>query len=98
MKFCVNSVLRNTDYRVSVAADRKSVAWQRAIQSVCFTKKILQAILKNGYSASSHRAVAYDDVAQEMQEKKVCPEHKLFGGAPQGCAHQVGVYGRYIHL
>jgi hypothetical protein len=43
----------------------------------------LEAILKNGYSASSHRAVAYDDVAQEMQEKKVRPEHKLFWGAPQ---------------
>jgi hypothetical protein len=43
----------------------------------------LQAILKNGYSASSHRAVAYDDVVQEMQEKKVRPKHKLFGGAPQ---------------
>ena len=36
------------DYRVSVAADRKSVSWQRAIQSVCFSKKILEAILKNG--------------------------------------------------
>jgi hypothetical protein len=69
---------------VNVAADRKSVSWQRAIQSVCFTKKILQAILKNGFSpASSHRAVAYDDVAEEMQEKKVRPEHKLFWGAPQ---------------
>ncbi len=81
--FHVNGVLRDTDYRVSVAADRKSVSWQRAIQSVCFTKKILQAILKNGYSASSHRAVAYNDVAQEMQEKKVLPKHKLFWGAPQ---------------
>jgi hypothetical protein len=43
----------------------------------------LEAILKNGYSASSHRAAAYDDVAQEMQEKKVRPEHKHFWGAPQ---------------
>ena len=84
--FHINGVLRDTDYRVSVAADRKSVSWQRAIQSVCFTKKILQAILKNGYSDLSHRAVAYDDVAQEileMQEKKIRPEHKLFWGAPQ---------------
>ncbi len=64
--FHVNGVLRDTDYRVSIAADRMSISWQRAIQSVCFTKKILQAILKNGYSASSHRAVAYDDIAQEM--------------------------------
>ena len=81
--FHVNGVLRDTDYRVSVAADRQSVSWQRAIHSICFSKKILQAILKNGYSASSHRAVAYDDVAQEMQDKKMRPEHKLFWGAPQ---------------
>jgi hypothetical protein len=46
-------------------------------------EKILQAILKNGYSASSHRTVAYDDVTQEMQDKKMRPEHKLFWGAPQ---------------
>ena len=38
--FHINGVLRDTDYHVSVAADRKSVSWQRAIQSVCFTKKI----------------------------------------------------------
>ncbi len=81
--FHVNGVLCDTDYHVSVAADRKSVSWQCAIQSICFTKKILQAIMKNGYSASSHRAVAYNDVVQEMQEKKVRPKHKLFWGAPQ---------------
>ncbi len=63
--------------------DGKSILWQRAIQSICFTKKILKSILKGDYSPSSHRAVAYDDVAQEMQEKKVRPEHKLFWGAPQ---------------
>ena len=80
--FHVNGVLRDTDYRVSVAADRMSISWQRAI-SVCFTKKILQAIPKKGYSASSHRAVTYNDIAQEMQEKKVRPKHKLFWGAPQ---------------
>ena len=31
--FHVNGVLRDTDYRVSVAADRQSVSWQRAIHS-----------------------------------------------------------------
>jgi hypothetical protein len=81
--FHVNGVLRDTDYRVSVAADRKSFSWQCTIHTICFSKKILEAILKNGYSASSHRAVAYDDVAQEMQAKKIRPEHKLFWGAPQ---------------
>ena len=81
--FHINGVLCNIDYRVSVAADRKSVSWQRAINSVCFSKKILEAILKNGNSASSHRAVTYNDVTQEIQEKKIRPEHKLFWGAPQ---------------
>jgi hypothetical protein len=81
--FHVNGVLRDTDYHVSVAVDRKSISWQHAIHTICLSKKILEAILKNGNSASSHRAVAYDDVAQDMQEKKVRPKHKLFWGAPQ---------------
>jgi hypothetical protein len=68
---------------VSIATDRKSILWQRAIQSICFSKKILKAILKEGYSPLSHRAVAYDEVVQEMQEKKIRPEHKLYWGAPQ---------------
>jgi hypothetical protein len=81
--FHINGAIRDANYRVGVVADRKSISWQRAIQSVCFKKQILKAILKGGYSASSHRAVAYDDLAQEMQNKKVCPKHKLFWGAPQ---------------
>ena len=81
--FHINGAIRDANYRVGVVADRKSISWQRAIQSVCFKKQILKAILKGGYSASSHRTVAYDDVAQEMQDKKMRPEHKLFWGAPQ---------------
>jgi hypothetical protein len=57
--FYFNGVLRDTNYRVSVATERKSVSWQHAIQSIYFTKKILQAILKIGYSALSHRAVVH---------------------------------------
>ena len=38
---------------------------------------------KDGYSASSHRAAAYDDVTQEMHEKTIRPKHKLYWGAPQ---------------
>ena len=84
MVFQVNGVLRaDIDYRVSVAMDRKSILWQHTIQSICFSKKILKAILKEGYSPSSHRAVAYNDVAQEMQEKKIHPKHKLYWSAPQ---------------
>jgi hypothetical protein len=68
---------------VSNATDRKSILWQRAIQSICFSKKILKAILKDGYSPSSHCAIAYNDAMQERQEKKIRPEHKLYWGAPQ---------------
>ena len=84
--FHINGMLHDTDYRVSVAADRQSVLWQRAIQSICFTKKILQAILKNDYSASSHRIIAYDDVAHEMQEKKVLLSTSFFGVHRRLCA------------
>jgi len=84
MVFQVNGVLHaDIDYHVSVAADRKSISWQRAIRTICFSKRILEAILKGDYSKASHRAVAYDDVAQEMHEKKICPERKLYWGAPQ---------------
>jgi hypothetical protein len=82
--FQVNGVLRaDINYCMSIATDRKSILWQCAIQSICFSKKILTAILKEGYSPSSHRTIAYDDVAQEMQEKKIHPKHKLYLGAPQ---------------
>ena len=84
MVFHLNGVLHaDIDYRVSVAADRKSISWQRAIRTICFSKRILEAILKGDYSKASHRAVAYDDVVQEMHEKKICPKHKLYWGAPQ---------------
>ena len=35
------------------------------------------------YLSFSHRTVTKDDVAQEMQEKKVHPQDKLYWGAPQ---------------
>ena len=39
--------------------------------------------MKDGYSASSHHAAAFDDVTQEMHEKKIHPKHKLYWGASQ---------------
>ncbi len=82
--FHINGVLcADIDFCVSIAMDRKSISWQRTIQTICYTKKILEAILKDSYSASSHRAIAYDDFVQEMQEKKIRPEHKLYWGALQ---------------
>jgi hypothetical protein len=68
---------------VSIATDRKSVSWQRGVQSICFTKDIIKSILKGSYNPLSHRAIAYDYVAQVMKVKKVLPEIKQFWGAPQ---------------
>jgi hypothetical protein len=83
----VNRVLCNGDYHMSFVMDGKSVLWQCRIQSVCLTKNILKFILKDAYSSSSHRVIAYDDVAQKMKDKKVkvLPEHKQFWGALQVC-------------
>ena len=68
------------DYREeSDAQDGKSVSWQRTIQSVCFTTAFLKAIMGGAY----HCIIDYDAVPQEIQEKKVHPDSKLYWGAPQ---------------
>ena len=79
--FLVNGVVHDTEYRVTVAADRKSVTLKRGIHSFCFSKKLLRAILGGKFSSSSHRAIAYDDIAQEMQDENLRPENQLFWGA-----------------
>jgi len=76
-------VVHDTEYCVTVAADRKSVMLKCGIHSFCFFKKLLKAILGGKYSSSSHRAVAYDDIAQEMQDENVRLKNQLFWGAPQ---------------
>jgi hypothetical protein len=68
-------VVLDTKYRVTVATDRKSVMMKRGVHSFCFSKKLLKAILGGKYSSLSHRAVAYDDIAQEMQDENVRPEN-----------------------
>jgi hypothetical protein len=43
--FHVNGVLHtDIDYCVSVATERKSISWQHGIKTICFSKKILEAI------------------------------------------------------
>jgi hypothetical protein len=71
--FHVNGVLRNINYRVSVAPDGKSIHYVRAVQKECFTKEVLQSIMGCDYSETNSRVIAYDNVAQEMIEKKVSP-------------------------
>ena len=71
--FLVNGVVHDTEYRVTVAADRKSVTLRHGVHSFCFSKKLFKAILGGKYKSSSHRAVAYNDIAQEMQDKNLRP-------------------------
>ena len=81
------------DYREeSDAQDGKSVSWQRTIQSVCFTTAFLKAIMGGAY----HCIIDYDAVPQEIQEKKVHPDSKLYWGAPQ-VACLVGMHGHHSH-
>jgi hypothetical protein len=81
--FHINGVLRDVDFRVSVSQDGKSVRFVRAVHAICFSKEVLKSIMKKNYSETSSRVVAYDDVAQKMQAKKVLPENKLYWGDPQ---------------
>ena len=82
----VNGVLRDIDYRVSVAPDGKSINYVRAVRSECFTKEVLQSIMGTDYSTTHTRVIAYDDLAQEMLEKKVISESKLRWCASSGSA------------
>jgi len=79
--FLVNGVVHDTEYRVTVAADRKSITLKHGVHSFCFSKKLLKAILGGKYSSSSHRTVAYNDIVKEMQDKNLRPKNQLFGGA-----------------
>ncbi len=62
----VNGVVPKGTYRFTVAKDRMSVLWQHAIHKRCFDKKLLQGIMKDKYSSSHSRIIAYNNVLQEM--------------------------------
>ena len=81
--FHVNGVLHDIDYCVSVAPDGKAIFYVRAVRAECFSKEVLRSIMGRDYSTTNSRVVAYDDVAQEMIEKKVLPESNLYWGEPQ---------------
>jgi hypothetical protein len=79
----VNGCLYESDYCMSIAQDGMSVWWQRSINSLCYTKEILALIMGNAYSPSNHRAVAYNDIAQEMFAKIIRPKNKYIWGTVQ---------------
>ena len=92
----INGVLRDGDYHMSIATDGKSVLWQRGVQAICFTKYIVKSILKDSYSPLSHCTVTYGNVTQEMKVKKVLPENKQFGGAPQVMCIKLECTGTFL--
>ena len=80
----VNGVVPEGSCKFTVAADCMSISWQRATDKICFASEHLKAVMKNDYSMSHNRVIAYDDVAQKMIGDKVTPDAAgRFWGAPQ---------------
>ncbi len=84
MELYVNGVVPKGTYRFTVAEDGMWVSWQCAIHKHCFDKKLLQGIMKDKYSSSHSRVIAYDNVLQEMHLNRLTPNASgLYWGAPQ---------------
>ncbi len=66
----VNGCLHESKYHVSIAQDGMSISFEHCINSMCYTKKILAAIMGNLYSPSNHCIVAYDNIARRCLQKK----------------------------
>jgi hypothetical protein len=80
----INSVVPKGTYHFTVAKDGMSVTWQRTIHKRCFDKKLLQGIMKDKFSSSHSRVIAYDNVLQEMHVNRLSPNASgLYWGAPQ---------------
>jgi hypothetical protein len=80
----INGVVPKGTYCFTVAKDRMSVTWQRAIHKRCFDKKLLQGIMKDKYFSSHSRVIAYDNVLQEMHVNRLSPNASgLYWGGPQ---------------
>jgi hypothetical protein len=95
----VNGVVPKGTYRFTVAKDRMSVLWQRAIHKRCFDKKLLQGIMKDKYSSSHSHVIAYNNVLQEMHLKRLTPDASgLYWGAPQVIRLSKKVTGSHIEL
>ncbi len=84
MALYINGVVTKGTYRFTVADDGMSVLWQRVIHKRCFDKKLLQGIMKDKYSSSHSRVIAYNNVLQEMHLNRLTPDTSgLYWGAPQ---------------
>ena len=95
----VNGVVPKGMHRFTVAEDGMSVLWQRAIHKHCFDKKLLQGIMKDKYSSSHSRIIAYDNVLQEMHLNRLTPNASgLYWGAPQVIRLSKKVTGSHLKL
>jgi hypothetical protein len=84
VKICVNGVVPEGSCKFTVAADSMSILWQRATDKICFASEHLKAVMKNDYSMSHNRVIAYHDVAQKMIGNNETPDAAgRFWGAPQ---------------
>jgi hypothetical protein len=95
----VNGVVPKGTYHFTVAEDGMPVSWQRAIHKRCFDKKLLQDIMKDKYSSSHSRDIAYKNVLQEMHLNRLTPDASgLYWGAPQVIRLSKKVTGLHLKL
>ena len=73
VKIHINGVVPKGSCKFTVAADCISILWQRATDKISFASKHLKAVIKDSYSTSHNRIIAYNDVAQKMMGNKVAP-------------------------
>ena len=73
VKVHVNCVVSKGSCKFTVAADGMSISWQHATDKIYFAGEHLKAIMKDNYSTSHNRAIAYGNVAQKMMSDKVAP-------------------------
>jgi hypothetical protein len=82
--------------RCQVPKDSLLLFFLCVIHARSFGKTILHKIMKTDHCKSSACVVAWDDMALEMQEKKVHPKNGIFLGQAAGGAAQVEV-PRHTH-
>jgi hypothetical protein len=95
----INGVVPKGTYRFTVAKDGMLVTWQRAIHKRCFDKMLLQGIMKDKYSSSHSRVIAYDNMLQVMNVNRLSPDTSgLYLGAPQVIRLSKKVTGLHLEL
>jgi hypothetical protein len=74
----VNRTMEYGEYEVQVANDGHSILFVHAIHARLLTKKIIKTFMKDNYRKSYARIIAWDNMVQEMEAKKVHSKNGLF--------------------